>query len=196
MSQITSEIRKAFFIWSMACIVGLGLPPLILYLVPSYTAILGLLSSTLIISIPLSIAQWIALRRISPVSILWIFSLPASILAFVLIIREIPDNLWPGVQSESWMGLVFSFTVIGLLIALPQWLILRLEHSKAVFWLLGTVLGFTISATVVIGTNLVNTNGLAAYIIAVLIYTIATGLTLSWLLMRKDKPTEPVINST
>ena len=169
MSQITSEIRKAFLIWSGACIVVLGLTPLILYLLPSYTVFLGLLSSTLIISIPLSIAQWIALRRILPVSILWIFSAPASILAFILIIREIPERYWLGEYSESLMGMVFPLTMIGLFIALPQWLILRREHNNAVVWILGTVLGFAIGAAVVIGTDLVNTNGLAAYIIAVLI---------------------------
>ena len=92
------------------------------------------------------------------------------------------------------MGMVFPLTMIGLFIALPQWLILRREHNNAVVWILGTVLGFAIGAAVVIGTDLVNTNGLAAYIIAVLIYTIATGLTLSWLLMRKDQPQDPGIN--
>jgi hypothetical protein len=194
MSQISVEIRRAFLIWFVANILGLTIPPLVLYLIPLFTALTSLLSSVLIISLPLSIAQWIALRRISPVSAWWMVSLPASILVFVLVIREIPERYWPDVNAEGLVGIFFFSMLIGLIIAVPQWLLLRRVHKKASIWLLGTVLGIGLGAGVVLTTDLVNRSGIAAYALTVLAYTIATGLTLSWLLMNIEQSREPVIN--
>jgi len=194
MSQFSSEIRNAFMTWSIANILGLSIPPLIMFLVPSLTAISGLLSTTLLISMPLSIVQWIALRRSFPVSALWIFSIPVSILAIVLIIREIPERYWLLIDPDPLAALITTSLVIGLLIGLPQWLILRREFAHASIWLLGSTLGVGLGASIVIATDLVNISGILAYIIAVLIYIIATGITLSWLLMYREQPEEPVIN--
>ena len=74
---------------------------------------------------------------------------------------------------------------MGLLIGLPQWLILRRECDYSSIWLLGSTLGVGLGASIVIGTDLVNQSGILAYIIAVLVYVIATGLALAWLLSRK-----------
>ena len=194
MSQISGEIRNAFITWSIANILGLSVPPLVLFIVPSLTAISGLYSTTLIISLPLSIVQWIALRRSLPVSALWIFSIPVSILAIVLIIREIPERYWLLIDPDPLAALITTSLVIGLLIGLPQWLILRRECDHASIWLLGSTLGVGLGASIVIATDLVNISGILAYIIAVLIYVIATGITLSWLLMHREQPEEPVIN--
>ena len=129
MSQLSGEIRKAFAIWIVANILGLGVPPLVLFLFPHLTAVSGLFSTTLIISLPLSIAQWAALRRVLPVSILWIFTIPASILAMVLFIREVPERYFDLIDPESLAVLTATSFVIGLIIGLPQWLILRTECS-------------------------------------------------------------------
>ena len=194
MSQFSSEIRNAFMTWSVANILGLSIPPLIMFLVPSLTARSGLLSTTLLISMPLSITQWAALRRTLPVSILWIFSIPASILVLVLIVREMPESYWGFVDLESLAALIAISFLIGLMIGLPQWLILRRKSAQSSIWLLGSALGLGLGASIVIATDLVNISGILAYIIAVLIYIIATGITLSWLLMYREQPEEPVIN--
>ena len=194
MSQFSSEIRNAFMTWSVANILGLSIPPLIMFLVPSLTAISGLLSTTLLISMPLSITQWAALRRTLPVSILWIFSIPASILVLVLIVREMPESYWGFVDLESLAALIAISFLIGLMIGLPQWLILRRESAQSSIWLLGSALGLGLGASIVIATDLVNISGILAYIIAVLIYIIATGITLFWLLMHREQSEEPVIN--
>jgi len=194
MSQFSSEIRNAFMTWSIANILGLSIPPLIMFLVPSLTAISGLLSTTLLISMPLSITQWAALRRTLPVSILWIFSIPASILVLVLIVREMPESYWGFVDLESLAALIAISFLIGLMIGLPQWLILRRKSAQSSIWLLGSALGLGLGASIVIATDLVNISGILAYIIAVLIYIIATGITLFWLLMHREQSEEPVIN--
>ena len=195
MSQNSGEIRNAFITWSIANILGLSIPPLIMLLVPSLTAISGLLGTTLLISMPLSIAQWAALRRTLPVSILWIFSIPASIIVLVLIVREMPESYWGYIDPESLAALIAISFVIGLMIGLPQWLILRRECAGSSTWLLGSALGVGFGAGIVIATELVNISGILAYTIAVLIYVIATGITLSWLLVHKEQPGEPVINT-
>jgi hypothetical protein len=194
MSQLTGEIRKALLIWCLANILGLSIPPLIMYLVTLLTATLGLLSTTLIISMPLSIAQWAALRRIMPISILWIFSIPTSILAMVVIIREVWERFLGNVDPEPLIVMTSTFFLTGLIIGLPQWLILRRENDGASIWMLGTVLGVGLGASIVIATDLVNISGVIAYIVAVLIYVAATGLSLSWLLMRREQPEEPGIH--
>ena len=185
MSQISYAIRKAFLIWSVANILGLSIPPLVLYFVPSLTAISGLFCTALIISLPLSIAQWIALRRSLLVSALWILSIPASILAIVLIIREVPERYWLLIDPDPLAALIATSLVIGFLIGFPQWLILRRECAHASIWLLGSGLGVGLGASIVIATDLVNQSGILAYIVAVLFYVIATGLALAWLLSRK-----------
>ena len=193
MSENSGEIRNAFITWSIANILGFSIPPLIMFLVPSLTAISGLLSTTLLISMPLSITQWAALRRSLPVSILWIFSIPASILVLVLIVREMPESYWGYVDPESLAALIAISFVIGLMIGLPQWLILRRVCAHSSIWLLGSALGLGLGASIVIATDLVNISGILAYIIAVLIYVIATGITLSWLLVHREQSEEPVI---
>ena len=193
MSENSGEIRNAFITWSIANILGFSIPPLIMFLVPSLTAISGLLSTTLLISMPLSITQWAALRRILPVSILWIFSIPASILVLVLVVREMPESYWGYVDFESLAALIAICFLIGLMIGLPQWLILRRECAHSSIWLLGSALGLGLGASIVIATDLVNISGILAYIIAVLIYVIATGITLSWLLVHREQSEEPVI---
>ena len=195
MSQISYDIRKAFLIWSAANILGLSIPPLVLYFVPLLTAISGLFSTALIIAMPLSVAQWIALRRILPVSALWILSIPASILAIVLIIREVPERYWLLIDPDPLAALIATSLVIGFLIGLPQWLILRRECDYSSIWLLGSTLGVGLGASIVIATDLVNQSGILAYIVAVLFYVSATGLTLAWLLSQKDQSQTPAVST-
>ena len=192
MIKFSGEARKTVVIWSVANILGLSIPPLVLFLVPRFTAISGLFSTALIISLPLSIAQWAALRKTLPVSALWIFSIPASILAMVLFIREVPERYFSFINSESLAVLAAAFFVIGLIIGLPQWLLLRRECSGSSIWLLGSGLGVGVGAFIVIATDLVNRFGLLAYMIVVLVYIVATGTALARLIAAKDASGTPI----
>ena len=187
MSQVSGDVRRASIIWSVANILGLGIPPLVMYFIPTLTAISGLFSTMLIISLPLSIAQWAALRISLPVSFLWIFSVPSSVLTFVLLIREIPESYFGFLGSETLVTLTFFGMIFGLLLGIPQWLILSRRYRGSVIWLLGSTLGVGLGAFLVIITDLVNRYGVLAYIIVVLVYTTSTGLPLSLLVKRQDK---------
>ena len=156
----------------------------------------GLLGSTLIISIPFSIVQWIAWRKIFPVSNLWILAMPVALLVAVLILREIPDGLWQIVDDESPLALTAGYLLIGLIIAIPQWLLLRREFSNSSIWLLSTSIGVALDSGLVLVTNLINQSPIIAYLVAVLAYAVVTGLTLSRLIINQDQSQSGLASAT
>jgi hypothetical protein len=188
MFELSGEVRRALIVWCVANILGLGIPPLVMYFVPTLTAISGLFSTSLIIALPLSITQWAALRASNPVSFLWMFSAPISVLTFVLLIREIPEDYFGFLGSETLIVLSFFGLFFGFFLGLPQWLILSRRVSGSAVWLLGSTLGVGLGAFFVGITDLVNRSGIVAYVIMVLVYTISTGLSLTSLLKAQDEP--------
>jgi hypothetical protein len=148
------------------------------------------------ISIPLSIVQWIAWRKIFPVSNLWILAMPVALLVAVLILREIPDGLWQIVDDESPLALTAGYLLIGLIIAIPQWLLLRREFSNSSIWLLSTSIGVALGSGLVLVTNLINQSPIIAYLVAVLAYAVVTGLTLSRLIINQDQSQSGLASAT
>lgn len=195
MSQRPGFDGNPFLIWILANMLGFGFLGIALLVSPSLMEISGLWGSTLIVSIPISIAQWIALRRIIPVPVLWVLTLPVSVLVVILLPREIPQRFWQFVP-EFLAGFIFPYLVIGFLIGLPQWIILRRHLDKASIWLLGSSIGVALSAGVAIDTGLVNLSGITAYIIAVLVYASATGLALIRLLSYHGQSQTTVVSAT
>lgn len=196
MSQQFGFIRKPFLIWIIANILGFGVLGIALLVIPSLMSISGIFGSTLIISIPISLAQWIALRRIFPISMLWILSIPVGLLLAILIIRELPDGLWQIADDESPAALTVGYLLIGLIIGLPQWLLLRHLFSNSSIWLLGSSIGVALGSGLVLATGLINQSTIVSYIVVVLVYAISTGLILSWLLAYQDQSQTYVVNAT
>lgn len=188
MIQFSGDVRRAFIFWCVANMLGLGIPPLVMYLVPTLTAISGLFSSALIIALPLSIAQWAALRASIPVSFLWIFSAPVSVLTFVFLIREIPEDYFGFLGSETVIVLSLFGLFFGFLLGLPQWLILSRRVSGSALWLLCSTLAVGLGAFFLGITDLVNRSGVVAYIVVVLVYTISTGLPLISFVKAQEEP--------
>ena len=182
MSQITSFLNKQFIIWVFANLLGVAVLGAALFVFPFLMTISGFAASTLIISIPISLAQWIALRRILQNSTWWILSVPTGMLLAVLIYKGIPGGLWESLDDESTAVLTFLFFVLGLTIGLPQWLILRRHFSSSSIWLLGSSIGVAAGFGFVLATDLINQSETVSYILIVLVYAVITGLTLSWLL--------------
>ncbi len=183
MSQKSGYLSKQFLIWILANILGFGTLGASLLVFPSLMSISGIAVSTLIISIPISLAQWIALRRILPISILWILTIPAGLFVIIaLVYRVIPEELWQLVDDESTFVLVVLFLMMGFTIGLPQWLILRRQFSSSSIWLWGSSIGVAAGFGFVLATDLINQSEIISYIVVVLIYAIVTGLILSRLL--------------
>jgi len=134
-------------------------------------------------ALPISLAQWIALRRILPTSGLWILTIPIGILLAFLILKEIPDGFWQVFgDDESIAALTAGYLVLGFAVGLPQWLILRRQLIRSSVWLFGSSMGAGAGLWIILVTELVNQSGTLSYIVATLAYSIITGLTLAGLL--------------
>ncbi|UCF26912.1 MAG: hypothetical protein JSW42_09685 [Chloroflexota bacterium] len=197
MSHRFSQYRKPFLIWVIANMLGFGVLGIVLVLFPSLMSIPGMFASTLIISIPIAIAQWIALRQLFSVSILWILTVPVGFLLVIFIIREHPELLLPiAADDESPIAFAMIFFQLGLVIALPQWLLLRRHLPNSSIWLLGSSLGLALGFWLVLVTELFDKSPVISSIIAILFYAVSTGLILSWLLGNKDHLQSNVIPAT
>ena len=182
MSQKYSYLRKQFLTWLLANMLGSAALGALIITFPSVMRFHRVVASTLIISLPIGLAQWIGLRRIVQTSIGWIFSIPIGIPLAFFITRLIPDGLWPGMDDESIAGLTIAYFIMGFSIGLPQWLILRPQLARSSIWLLGSSIAVGASNWLILATDLINQSGVIAYIVGALVYSIVTGLTLSGLL--------------
>jgi hypothetical protein len=182
MSKQNGYLSNQFFRWLFANILGFGALGASLLVIPSIMSISGIVSSTLIITIPIAFAQWIALRRILQTSILWILTIPIGLLLGILFNRVIPVGLWQVVDNDSIAALTAGYFLIGFAIGLPQWLILRRQLPKSWIWLLGSSIGVVAGFWIILVTDLISQSGISSYIVGVLVYSIVTGLVLSGLL--------------
>ena len=190
MFQISGVLNKQFLIWVLANILGFGALGVMHLLSPPIMMFSGRfaeIATALAISIPIGLAQWIALRRILQTSVLWILTILIGLLLTVFIFRVIPDGLWLEVDDESIAALTIPYLVGGFAIGLPQWLILRRQLSRSSIWLLGSSIGTAGSIWLILVTGLINRSGIISFIIAVLVYSIVTGLVLSWLLIYRNQ---------
>jgi hypothetical protein len=187
MSKQNGYLSKQFFTWIVANILGFGALGALLLWLPSMMQLSGFVPSTLIIAFPIALAQWLALRRILQTSILWILTTPIGLLLAISIIREIPDGLWLSLDNESIAVLIAVYLLIGFVIGLPQWLILRRQLSRSSIWLLGSSIGVAAGFWIIFVTDLVNQSGIISYIVGVLVYSIVTGLVLTGLLANQNR---------
>lgn len=187
MTQRFSLDRKPFIIWVLANMLGFGALGVALLLFPGLMSVSGVFASTLIVSVPIAIAQWIALRRLLPVSKLWTLTIPVCLPLILFIQIEFPELLsWMG-DDESSIAIGSVYFVIGLIIALPQWLLLRPLLPNSSIWLLGSATGLGLGLWIVLATELINHYPTIAYIVVALVYAVSTGLILSWLHGRRDR---------
>jgi hypothetical protein len=189
MAQKESLLEKPFLLWMFANLGGFILLGLASIVVPLLISVRNVFTSTLVLTLPISIAQWLALRRFGHVSWLWILSLPVSLLASVLVMRHSPNIGLPfAVDDESPLALTTGYLIGGLLIGLPQWILLRPILSKASLWLLATAGGLALGSLVVLSTNLINISGFLSIVIVALFYAGFTGITLSHWLIKPGSP--------
>jgi hypothetical protein len=183
MSNEFGYLSKQFFIWLLANILGFGALGISYFVIPPKILMSGIVASTLIISIPIGLAQWIALRQILHTSILWVITILIGALIAILVERVIPDVFWQLLgDDESITTLTAGYLVIGFSVGLPQWLLLRQQLSRSSIWLLGSSIGAGAGLWIILVTELIDKSGVISYIVGVLVYAIVTGLTLTGLL--------------
>jgi hypothetical protein len=165
-------------------------------LIPFLTSIPGMLVSSLIIGLPIGFAQWIALRRVAPISILWVLTISAGLLLGLVVSPILAGIFWGFLDDESVLSLTAAYTTIGLLVGMAQWLFLRGHLTKSLVWLLSSAVGLGLGTGLVLATNLINQSGIISIILVVLVYAIATGLVMSWLPASHRKTESNLVNAT
>ena len=187
------EVRGVILGWIVANFLGVAAVGA-LSLVPFLRSIHGLLVGSLLIGLPIGFTQWIALRRIAPISILWVLTISAGLLLGLVVSPLLAGIL--GFQSdESVRSLTAAYTTIGLLVGLAQWLFLRGHFAKALVWLLSSAVGLGLGMGLVLASGLID-HGLVSGILATLVYSIATGLAISWMQVSDTKIKGNLVNAT
>ena len=189
------QTTRAFLFWIAANLLGFISMSALLITLPILKSIPGIAASTLIITLPIGFAQWLVLRRLLPLSPIWVLTLPVGLLLFVLLAAAIPASLWQIVDDESTLTLTVMYIVMGAALELLQWLILRRKFSGAVLWIGGSSLGVGLGFGLVLVTGLINQSEFISYAIVVLVYSIVTGSMLSWLLLHKAETYNPKFNA-
>jgi hypothetical protein len=181
--------------WVVANLLGaaaIGPSSLILYL----TSIPGRLGSSLAIGLPIGLAQWIALRRVAPISILWVLTISAGLLLGLAVGPMLAGVFWESLDDESVLTLTAAYTMIGLLVGTTQWLLLRGHFAKSLVWPLSSAVGLGLGTGLVLATNLVDQSGIVSIILVVLVYGIATGWVISWSPASHRKTESNLVNAT
>ena len=144
------------------------------------TAIPGKFVSSLLIGLPIGLAQWIALRRVAPISALWVFTIPSALI-LGLMVGPMFDGPLGFLDDESVLLLALMYTCIGALVGIAQWLLLRAHFNRSIIWLLANAAGLGLGVAFLLITDLINQSGLASIIVVTLVYAVTTGAVISWL---------------
>jgi hypothetical protein len=181
--------------WIVANLLGVAAIGALILIFPFLKSIPGMLVSSLIIGLPIGLAQWIALRRVAPISILWVLTISAGLL-LGLVAGPILAGILGFPDDESVLSLTAAYTTIGLLVGLAQWVFLRGHFTRSLVWLLSSALGLGLGVGLVLVSNLIDQSGIISIILVVLVYAIATGLVMSWLPASHRKTESNLVNTT
>ena len=195
MARKLYEVRGVILGWIVANLLGVAAIGA-LSLIPFLTSIPGRLVSSLSIGLPIGFAQWIALRRVAPISILWVLTISAGLLLGLVVGPILAGIFWGFLDDESVLSLTAAYTTIGLLVGLAQWLFLRGHFTKSLVWPLSSAVGLGLGTGLVLVSNLIYQSGIISIILVVLVYAIATGLVMSWLPASHRKTESNLVNAT
>jgi hypothetical protein len=195
MARKLYEVGRVILGWIVANLLGVAAIGA-LSLIPYLTSIPGMLVSSLVIGLPIGFAQWIALRRVAPISILWVLTISAGLLLGLVVSPILAGIFWGFLDDESVLSLTAAYTTIGLLVGMAQWLFLRGHFTKSLVWLLSSAVGLGLGTGLVLVSNLIYQSGIISIILVVLIYAIATGLVMSWLPASHRKTESNLVNAT
>ena len=179
MAQRINKVAKVMLGWVIANSLGVAVIGA-LSLLPFPSSIRGMFVLSLLLGLPIGIAQWIALRKVAPVSILWLLTISAGLfLGLAALNTSTATRILGFTDDESILALSAGYLIIGLFIGLVQWVFLRGHFNKSLVWPLSSAIGLGLGLYLVLVSDLINQSGLASIILVVLVYAIATGLAFS-----------------
>ena len=183
--SINHKTNRMFLYWNLGNLLGWAFLLALRTALPDVESNSYFFVGLLILGIPFGLAQWLVLRRFLPVSPLWVMTIPISWFFFYFIAYIIPESLWQNVDDEATSTLTLGFLVMGAMMGLSQWFILRRKLTRAALWILGSSLGVGLGFGIVLATGLMNQSESISFWVVILVYSITTGSLLSWLLNHK-----------
>ena len=196
MARKLYKVGRVILGWVVANLLGVAAIAVIVLLFPFLTAIHGMPVSSLIIGLPIGFAQWIALRRVTPISILWTLTISAGLVLGLVVVNSPIAGIWGFLDDESVLALTVAYTAIGLLIGLAQWVFLRGHFTRSLVWPLSSAVGLGLGIGVVFATNLVYQSETLSIVLVFLVYAIATGSVKSWLPASHRRAESNLVNAT
>lgn len=196
MARKLYEVGGVILGWIVANLLGVAAIGALSLVFPFLKSIPGMLVSSLIIGLPIGFAQWIALRRVAPISILWVLTIPAGLHLALVFGPILSGMLWGFLDDESVLSLTAAYTTVGLVVGLVQWLFLRGQFTKSLVWPLSSAVGLGLGSGLVLASNLIYQSGIISIILVALVYAIATGLVISWLRASHRKIESNLVNAT
>jgi hypothetical protein len=190
---------KPILAWIAGNFLGIAVPSSLVFFIPNLEtidSIAGIVGIFLIIFIPIGLAQWLVLRRFTPLSPLWMLTIPVGFVLSFFILAFIPNSMWQNIDDEAPTVLTILFTACGAVFGLVQWVLLRRLFAKSSFWILSSALGLGLGFGLVLATDMIDHSGFISGIIVILLYSIATGSTLSWLLNYHNRSHTPSAGNT
>jgi len=174
--------NRMLLYWSVGNLLGWAFLLVLRTVLPGITSNSGFFAALLVLGIPFGLVQWLVLRRFIPVSPLWVATMPVSWFLFYVVAYLLPESLWQNVNDEAASTLTIGYLVLGALMGLPQWPMLRRRLARAALWIVGSSLGVGLGFGIVLFTGFISEYEYISYTIVVLVYSIITGSLLSWLL--------------
>jgi len=189
---MTRKLNEAWVVvlsWLFANLLGIAAARALSVIPQLFTFNPGMLLSSLIIGLPIGFAQWIVLRRVAPISSLWILSISVALpIALVFLNSPIASRILGFLgDDESVLSLTAGYLTTGLLLGLVQWVFLRGHFAQSLVWLLSSAAGLGLGTGLVLASNLVYKSGIVSVILVVLVYAIATGPVISWMQVSSTK---------
>ena len=182
--------------WIVVNALGVAAIGVVVSIFPFLTSIHGIPVSSLMIGLPIGLAQWIGLRRVAPISILWVLTVSAGLLSGLVVVNSPIAGIWGFLDDESVLSLTAAYTTIGLLMGLAQWLLLQGHFTRAVVWPFSSAVGLGLGCGLVLASDLVYQSEVISIILVFLVYAIATGLAKAWLSASHKRTESDLVNGT
>jgi len=144
------------------------------------------LALPLILVLP-GLAQWLWLRRLLDVTPFWMLTIPLASIVFLCLIVSIPASLWQEVNGEATVTIAALYGVLGALIGLVQWLMLRRRVRAAWIWVATSAAALSLGFALALSTGLIDRFEMAGYAAVVFVYAACSAVALAWLLSRSAR---------